>query len=129
MTTTGKSRAWKKARRSQDNQACVLVAPDGDDMLVSDSKYGTEGGPILRLGRGDWAVFLDDVRHGRTGTTGAVGITTVPLTATYPDGRTERTTWHLQQLPNGIALHYTDAEWNAFRLGVLDDEFTIPAVA
>jgi Domain of unknown function (DUF397) len=45
------------------NGNCVEVAFVGSHVLVRDSK--DQDGPVLRLGSGDWKVFLDGVR-GRT---------------------------------------------------------------
>lgn len=51
-------------RRSSfcDTGTCVLVAIDGDDMLVRDSKE--VDGPVLRFDRDEWAAFLLAAKDG-----------------------------------------------------------------
>jgi hypothetical protein len=55
--------AWRKARRSVSNGACVEVAPINGMIAVRDSK--NPEGPILEYTTDAWSTFLDGARQGR----------------------------------------------------------------
>lgn len=49
---------WSKSSYSGTNGGdCVEVAADLDAVYVRDSK-AVGGGPVLRVGRGEWAAFV-----------------------------------------------------------------------
>lgn len=52
--------AWRKARRSSGDGACVEVAPAAGSVAVRDSKDCT--GPMLRFDVTAWRIFLARVR-------------------------------------------------------------------
>lgn len=65
MLSTGEIRglAWRKARRSVANGACVEVAPVTGGVAVRDSK--DPSGPVLAWRSDEWRAFASDVRQGR----------------------------------------------------------------
>lgn len=54
--------SWRKASASDATGQCVEVRPDGDDVLVRDSK--DPGGGTLRLTRSQFAGWLAGAKHG-----------------------------------------------------------------
>lgn len=54
---------WRKARRSQEQGACVEVAPLTDAIAVRDSTNPT--GPALAFPRDAWRLFAGSVKDGR----------------------------------------------------------------
>lgn len=55
--------AWRKARRSVGNGACVEVAPAGTGIAVRDSK--DPGGPVLTYGGDAWQEFVHRAKEGQ----------------------------------------------------------------
>lgn len=55
-------RAWRKAKRSTGNGACVEVAPAGGGFAVRDSK--DRGGPVLTYSAGAWREFVGRAKNG-----------------------------------------------------------------
>ena len=55
--------AWRKAKRSVANGACVEVAPAGNGFAVRDSK--DPHGPILTYDTQSWRQFVDSAKDGR----------------------------------------------------------------
>ncbi|WP_205326966.1 DUF397 domain-containing protein [Glycomyces sp. YM15] len=59
----GDGLTWRKASRSGGNGGdCVAVAADAARVGVRDTKEGSSG-PVLWLGRGDWAQLARLVRE------------------------------------------------------------------
>jgi hypothetical protein len=54
--------AWRKARRSVNNGACVEVASAGAMLAVRDSM--DPDGPVLMYSRDEWHAFLDSAKKG-----------------------------------------------------------------
>jgi hypothetical protein len=42
--------------------ACIRVAPQGNKILIGDSK--SPSGPVLTYNRSEWDVFVDGIRQG-----------------------------------------------------------------
>jgi hypothetical protein len=59
----GPDLAWRKARRSIANGACVEVAYTNGMIAVRDSK--DPQGPMLMYTRAEWCAFLARAREGR----------------------------------------------------------------
>ncbi len=55
--------AWRKAKRSIGNGACVEVAPAGTGFAVRDSK--DPRGPILTYDAQSWRRFVEAAKNGR----------------------------------------------------------------
>ena len=55
--------AWRKAKRSIGNGACVEVAPAGNGFAVRDSK--DPRGPILTYDAQSWQCFVEAAKNGR----------------------------------------------------------------
>ena len=53
---------WRTSSRSTRRTECVEVAAVDDVVAVRDSKDRT--GPVLLIGRADWAAFLAGIRRG-----------------------------------------------------------------
>lgn len=63
MTTVNLSRAvWRTSRRSQQNGACVELAPLHEVMAVRDSK--DPAGPFLAIPASQWATLLRTIKTG-----------------------------------------------------------------
>ncbi|MBO0879103.1 MAG: DUF397 domain-containing protein [Mycobacterium sp.] len=107
---------WRKASRSGANGSCVEIRPDGETILIRDSKYLRDPSnrpdrqPIIAITTEQWTTFLDVV----AGRSRAV---TEPRITLHSNGSTTLTS------ADGVALDYTPAEWQAFSLGVIDGEF------
>ncbi|MFJ2723043.1 DUF397 domain-containing protein [Streptomyces sp. NPDC087437] len=57
-SSSGEHLAWFKSSYSgSDGGNCVEVATGLDAVYVRDSK-AAGGGPVLRVGRGEWAAFM-----------------------------------------------------------------------
>ncbi len=54
--------AWRKAKRSIGNGACVEVAPAGNGFAVRDSKDPL--GPILMYDAQSWQRFVEAAKNG-----------------------------------------------------------------
>jgi hypothetical protein len=54
--------AWRKAKRSVGNGACVEVAPAGTGFAMRDSK--DPDGPILTYGAEAWREFVNSAKNG-----------------------------------------------------------------
>lgn len=65
MTGTRKSTelAWRKAKRSVGNGACVEVAPSGTGFAVRDSK--DPSGPVITYSGQAWLSFVNAAKNGR----------------------------------------------------------------
>lgn len=57
--------AWRKARRSVNNGACVEVAPARGMLAVRDSK--DPDGPVLLYSPDAWHAFLADAKQAKPG--------------------------------------------------------------
>jgi uncharacterized protein DUF397 len=110
--------AWRTSSRSGGG-ACVEVAPGPRGVLVRDSKDGGLG-PILLLDHAAWRELLAAAAARRTGASGALRIGQ-GVRRTRHAGTEVVTFWHVSVA--GLTLHYTDAEWAAFALGVREGEF------
>ena len=117
---------WKTPRRSAQSNQCVAVAVDRDQLLLSDSKLGDQS-PALVFTRQQWARFVQEIREDLPNTNGVVFVASFARSGVYPGGRVESTPWHFLGT-QGVELHFTDGEWSAFRLGVLDGEYAWSAV-
>ena len=62
--------AWRKARRSVNNGACVEVAGLAEDMRVRDSR--NPSGPVLAFTVAEWEAFVGGVRKGEFDTAALV---------------------------------------------------------
>ena len=65
MSTSGSDvagLAWRKAKRSVSNGACVEVAPGKDTVAVRDSK--DPDGPILMSTAAGWGAFVAGAKQG-----------------------------------------------------------------
>ncbi|WP_329519882.1 DUF397 domain-containing protein [Spirillospora sp. NBC_01491] len=63
MTATDLSRAvWRTSARSQQNGACVEVAPTPDAVAVRDSR--DQDGPVLLLPPETWQAFSQRIKRG-----------------------------------------------------------------
>jgi Domain of unknown function (DUF397) len=60
--SSGPELAWRKARSSVANGACVELAPVNGMVAVRDSK--DPDGPVLRYTEAEWAAFLDAAKQG-----------------------------------------------------------------
>jgi Domain of unknown function (DUF397) len=58
----GPELAWRKARSSIGNGACVELAPAEGMVAIRDSK--NPDGPILRYTAAEWHAFLDGAKKG-----------------------------------------------------------------
>ncbi|MEV4963655.1 MULTISPECIES: DUF397 domain-containing protein [Streptomyces] len=56
-----KLRWFKSSYSGSDGGDCVEVAADHGEVYVRDSKVAG-GGPMLRVGRGEWAAFVSLAR-------------------------------------------------------------------
>ena len=54
--------AWRKAKSSMGNGACVELAPVNGMVAVRDSK--DPDGPMLRYTAAEWNAFLDGAKRG-----------------------------------------------------------------
>lgn len=54
--------SWYRSRHSQQNGACVEAARLGSKVALRDSK--DPDGPKIVIERGEWCVFLRDVKRG-----------------------------------------------------------------
>lgn len=116
--------AWRTSRHSAGG-ACVEVAPGPRGVLVRDSKDRGLG-PILQLDHAAWRELLAAAASRRTGAVGGLRITQ-GVRRTLHAGAQVVTFWHVSTA--GLTLHYTDAEWASFALGVREGEFEFaPAV-
>jgi Domain of unknown function (DUF397) len=115
---------WRTPRRSQDNAACVDIAPLANgDVLIRDSKE-IGAGPVICFRRDQWSTFVSEAISGDIRKNGVVHLARDERTMSYDNGRrTELTRWHLRDLGTNAEIHFTDAEWAAFRLGCADGEF------
>lgn len=106
---------WFTSTRSNNGNQCVEVRFDGDAVLIRDSKYRrdpanrTAEEPVITVTAAEWTAFLDAVR--------TCGRSDGELSA-HPaaDG-------HTALRHGGVALVYTQEEWDAFLLGAHDGEF------
>jgi len=110
--------AWRTSSHSAGG-ACVEVAPGPRGVLVRDSKDGGLG-PMLQLDHVAWRELLAAAAARRTGAVGGLRITQ-GARRTRHAGSDLVTTWHVGMA--GLTLHYTDAEWASFALGVREGEF------
>jgi hypothetical protein len=110
--------AWRTSSHSAGG-ACVEAAPGPRGVLVRDSKDGGLG-PILHLDHVAWRELLAAAAARRPGAAGALRITQ-GARRTRHAGAEVVTSWHVGTA--GLALHFTDAEWLAFALGVREGEF------
>ena len=78
---------------------------------VEGDRQGAE--PIIEIPVEVWARFLDEVAGRRP-----IGSNGELLATELPSGDVE-----LRSAASGTLLRFTPAEWEAFRLGVLDGEF------
>jgi uncharacterized protein DUF397 len=62
MGAAGSEFAWRKARLSTGNGACVELAPVDGMVAIRDSK--DPEGPILRYTAAEWHAFLDGAKRG-----------------------------------------------------------------
>lgn len=116
--------AWRTSRHSAGG-ACVEVAPGPRGVLVRDTKDGALG-PMLQLDHAAWRELLAAAASRRTGAAGGLRITQ-GVRRTLHAGAQVVTFWHVSMA--GLTLHYTDAEWASFALGVREGEFEFaPAV-
>lgn len=105
---------WFKARRCSAS-TCVEVRFDRDEVLVRDSKQNAMGEtgetlqPIIRVTKRQWFDFLPAV-----------------LDVTEPSGAiTIDTIYDGVMLRSGtVVLRFDTAEWDAFRAGVREGDFT-----
>jgi hypothetical protein len=57
--------AWRKSRRSTEHGTnCVEVAGPARSRLVLTRDSKDPSGPVLGFSRGEWGVFLDEVKRG-----------------------------------------------------------------
>lgn len=107
---------WRKAARSGGNGSCVEVKPDGDSILIRDSKYlrdpsnDPEAQPIITISVAQWRDFLDVVA-------GRSRALSEPTISVHADGSASLTS------SAGVRLDYTPTEWLYFSLGVAEGEF------
>lgn len=129
MTIKNHGRAhltWITSTKSQGDNQCVEAAADGPVILMSDTKL-RGAGPVVRFDRQQWGRFVREVVNGLPSGNGAVVVTTGEVAIEYSGGRVELTTWHVRDCSTGVELHYTAAEWEAFRFGVTDGQFAFGA--
>ncbi len=62
-TRGGAQLAWRKAKRSVGNGACVEVARYGTGFVVRDSK--DPSGPVIAYSAMAWQEFVDAAKNGR----------------------------------------------------------------
>jgi len=62
LGAAGSELAWRKARLSTGNGACVELAPADGMVAIRDSK--DPAGPILRYTAAEWLAFLDGAKKG-----------------------------------------------------------------
>ncbi len=62
-TRRGPELAWRKAKRSVGNGACVEVARSGAGFAVRDSK--DPSGPVITYGGEVWQAFVNAAKNGR----------------------------------------------------------------
>lgn len=102
---------WRRAAGCASGD-CVLVALDGDAVLVRDSKLG-DNSPTLTFTAAQWTALVEDVAEGA-----------------LPDGAFLRLDDGWIDLVGSTAdgpasLTFTRAEWNAFVEGVRAGEFDL----
>lgn len=123
------TKGWFTSSETNGGCACVevLEAPTGTN--VRDSKWGRVGGPhptprpVISLSRSAWLAFVDEVA--------AAGPTCVTqdeiLAVEEPDGGvTFRAVGEAATRSADAVLHFTPAEWAAFKAGVAKSEFGRP---
>ena len=110
--------AWRTSSHSAGG-ACVEVAPGRRGVLVRDSKDGALG-PMLQLDHAAWRELLTAAASRRPGAVAGLRITQ-GVRRTRHAGSEFVTFWHVSTA--GLTLHFTDAEWASFALGVREGEF------
>ena len=124
MRTASWRAGWRKSSYSAHENGCVEVDYTIAHVEVRDTKHrGT--GPVLRVTHDIWGAFLQSVAADRVAGGGELALNRSALNADY-NGAAVLTLWHLRT--GADELHFTDAEWQAFRCGVLDGEFTLGAI-
>jgi len=110
-------RDWFKSSFSNGHQACVEVCLDLDVVSIRDSKWMPQGDgqrPVITLSARQWTAWLDQLR--------VVGATGCPAFDVVRDGMQIS----LRSATNAATLHFYDAEWDAFMLGVSEGQFDHP---
>ncbi|HZG92435.1 MAG TPA: DUF397 domain-containing protein [Pseudonocardia sp.] len=121
---TAVPRPWRSSTHSEGGRACVEVAPGPRGVLVRDSKDGGLG-PILLLDQVAWRELMRSAVTRRPVAAGALRIAQ-DVRRTGPAGAEVVTFWHVTVA--GLTLHFTDAEWVAFALGIREGEFDFAPV-
>lgn len=105
----GQAGGWFVSSFSNAQSACVEVRFHGPRVEIRDTKDRT--GPVLSVTRAEWTAFLTG-----SGTTPLAAEPTTDGGAVLHTGGPDR-------------LHFTPAEWTAYRLGVEAGEFDPPHTA
>jgi hypothetical protein len=104
--------------------ARLEVTPGPRAVLVRDAKDAGLG-PILALDGPAWAELQAAAVARRAGAAGGLRITRA-VRRTRHAGTEFVTLWHVTLA--GLTLHYTDAEWTSFALGVREGDFEFAPV-
>lgn len=122
-------KGWFKSTRSSETQTCVEVRFDETDVLVRDSKYLQEPAnepdqqPFVRVPKSCWDEFLQLALRKGPGRVELSHVGHDILTvAVLTDGGVTVASSGQQ-----VELRFTEAEWDSFIVGILDDEFTCAA--
>lgn len=120
---------WRTSTFSGGQNGCVEVTlADPAAVGVRDTKDGGAG-PVLVVAPAAWAEFLAELTAGRPHANGDLTSTERAERRHYPARGAVDTRWHLRCLADGTELHFDDREWDAFRRGAADGQFTPPHVA
>ncbi len=114
---------WRTSSYTGNGANCVDIAFTSDCVLMRDTKQHGHG-PEVSFSREQWARFLAEVLDGLPSDNGAV-VVREDVADTF---RTETRTslrWCVREISTGTELHFTEGEWEAFRLGVADGEFDV----
>ncbi|MCM6778590.1 DUF397 domain-containing protein [Nocardia sp. CDC159] len=107
---------WYKSTFSGEAQTCVEIAHRSAAVLIRDSKYSgsAAGQPIISVTLRDWEPFLCLALANSSGTLGhGLGVTVNVNGSATIKTRT-------------VTLTYTAEEWDAFRKGIADGQFSRP---
>ncbi|MVU77149.1 DUF397 domain-containing protein [Nocardia sp. ET3-3] len=116
---------WFKSTRSSETQTCVEVRFDETDVLVRDSKYLRQSAnepdqqPIIRVPKSCWNGFLQLALSKGSGAVALSQVGHDVLTVVVMLGGGVTVTSSGQQ----VELRFTEAEWDSFVVGILEDEF------
>lgn len=117
---------FRTSSHSGNGANCVDVALHAAGATMRDTKDDADGAE-LHFGHSQWAAFLDEVINDRPSANGAVTVTRGHRELSY-GARRVTATWHVHAVAGDVVLHYTEGEWQAFRAGAADGEFSQSAL-